>query len=73
MRTVKNYTENGGDKTVIGGELSIETGGKMTAGGTQAVAIADHADPGTATSVDIATKQNAILAALRGVGIIADA
>ena len=30
MATVKNYTEQGGDKTVIGGEIVIE--GKITVG-----------------------------------------
>jgi hypothetical protein len=71
LRTTKNYNENGGDVTVIGGELKISDGAKITNDGTQAAAIGDHADPGTATAADIATKQNAILAALRGVGIIA--
>lgn len=36
-----------------------------------AAAIASHADPGTATTTEIATKQNAILAALRRARIIA--
>jgi hypothetical protein len=70
MYNTKNYTEQGGDKSVVGGELEIKTGGKITANGTQAAAIADHVDPATATSTDIATKQNQILAALRGAGII---
>lgn len=70
MRTAQNYNENGGDVTVIGGELNVAAGGKITAAGTQAAAIADHANPATATAADIATKQNAVLAALRGVGII---
>lgn len=67
----KNYQEQGGEKWAIGGELNILPGGKVTADGTQASAIADHVDPATATSTDIATKQNQILAALRGAGIIA--
>jgi glutamate-1-semialdehyde aminotransferase len=71
MEVTKNYNELGGAKTVIGGELDIVTGGKITANGVQAAAIASHADPATATSTDIATKQNQILAALRGAGIIA--
>ncbi|MFT9498250.1 hypothetical protein [Anaerosolibacter sp.] len=37
---------------------------------TPASAIANHADPATATSTEIATKQNAILAALRAANII---
>lgn len=46
-------------------------GGKITNDGEQAAAITDHADPATATTAEIAAKQNEILAALRGVGIIA--
>lgn len=52
------------------GELNIN-GGTITSAGTQAAAIDDHVDPATATTEEVATKQNTILAALRGVGIIA--
>lgn len=52
-------------------ELNIVPGGKITDDGKQAAAIANHADTATATATQIAIKQNAILAALRGVGIIA--
>ena len=30
MSNVKNYTEQGGEKTVIGGSLEIASGGKLT-------------------------------------------
>lgn len=65
--------KQGGDEQVVanGGVINFEAGGKQVAAGTQAAAIDDHADVGTATTAQIATKQNAILAALRGVGIIA--
>lgn len=43
MSNVVNYTEQGGAKTVIGGELQIASGGSITAAGTQAAAIADIA------------------------------
>lgn len=52
-------------------ELNITPNGKITKDGKQAPAIANHADPATATAAAIATKQNEILNALRGVGIIA--
>lgn len=52
-------------------ELNIVPSGKITEDGKQAAAIANHADTATATAPQIATKQNEILAALRGVGIIA--
>lgn len=68
-----NYEQQGGDVWVVGGDLNvvsggdldIKTGGKIKANGTQASAIAD------AVGGDEVAKINAILAALRGVGIIA--
>lgn len=68
MSNVKNYIEQGGEKTVIGGELNIASGGKITAAGTQANHIADIANDANGTV--IATAVNAILAALEGVGIL---
>lgn len=38
----------------------------------QAAAVADIADPGTATAEDIATKVNELLAALRAAGTLAE-
>lgn len=66
----KNYKEQGGEKTVIGGEMQVESGAKITAAGTQAATIADLTD--TASGAEIATAVNAIIAALKGVGIIAE-
>lgn len=65
----KNYTEQGGEITAIGGELKIEAGGKITANGTQAITIADIATGATGTQISVAV--NAIIAALKGAGIIA--
>jgi len=78
---VKNYTEQGGAKTVIGDELSIASGGKITAAGTQANHIADGKVDYTTGDLDIEAeiiaafnttngKINAILAALEGAGIL---
>lgn len=64
----KNYVEQGGDVTVIGGELNVATGGKITKAGTQASHIADIGNEATGTQ--IATAVNAILKALEGVGIL---
>jgi hypothetical protein len=52
--------------------VHLTPGSKITADGEQAAAIADHADPATATVADVATKQNQILAVLRGLGMIAE-
>ena len=68
MSNVKNYIEQGGEKTVIGGELNIAAGGKISKAGTQANHIADIT--GTASGAEIAAAVNAILKALEGVGII---
>lgn len=60
----------GGDRL----EVDATNGGKITPGnGTQASAIADVATAGSATAAANATAINSILAALRGVGIIAAA
>lgn len=92
----KVYHEQGGDALVVasGGSIRVESGGTITAAGTQASAITDLTDStgGTANSTlaavgvtntgdrsadinnnfaDLAAKVNAILAALRGAGIIA--
>ncbi len=64
----KNYVEQGGDVTVVGGELNVAAGGKISKAGTQANHIADITNDATGTQ--IATAVNAILAALEGVGIL---
>jgi hypothetical protein len=51
--------------------IDLTPGSKITKNGKQSAAIANHSNPATATATEIATKQNAILAALRNVGIIA--
>ena len=56
---------NGGD------DLRVNSGGKITAAGTQAAHIANVATAGSATAAGNATAINSILAALRGVGILA--
>ena len=64
----KNYIEQGGDVTVIGGELNVAAGGKITKAGTQANHIADITD--TASGPEIATAVTGVVAALEGVGIL---
>ena len=59
----KVYMKQGGD------ELVVNAGGKITAAGTQASAIADLT--AVADSAAIIAAVNAILAALEGVGILA--
>lgn len=61
MRTAKNYTENGGDKTVIGGELEIAADATLTvkAGATVAgIVSAAVVDGLTSTSSTDALSAN---------------
>lgn len=80
----KVYTKQGGDELVIasGGILNIETGGILKSNGTQASAITDASEAHDLNSTFSDTEAeaaldalggtvNEILAALRGVGIIA--
>ena len=75
MANVKVHKPQGGDVLTVesGGEIRINSGGTITDDGTQASAIADITVTGTYADddSDIETAVNSILAALRGVGIIA--
>ena len=66
-RVTKNYTENGGDKTVIGGTLEIKAGADVT-GLPKGAAVADSV---ATTVAGLVTDHNALLASLRTAGIIA--
>lgn len=81
MANVKNYTEQGGAKTVIGGTLDIASGGVVSGAGTQANHIADaktdydtgdlDAEAEIIAAVNATnTTINSILAALEAVGIL---
>ena len=59
----KNYVEQGGDVTVIGGELNVAAGWKISKAGTQADHIADVAVTATLTGVDTGTDMTAAQAA----------
>lgn len=69
----KVHIEQGGDTLTVeaGGAINFQSGAKLLAGGAQAVAIADVETGGSATAAANAVAINAILAALRGAGIIA--
>lgn len=67
MNNVKNYTEQGGEKTVIGGTLEITADGQVT--GLPAAAFQANS-----TAVDVAelvTDFNALLAKLIAAGLMA--
>lgn len=63
----KNYTEQGGDKTVIGGTLEIKQGASVTG-----LPIAENQADSTATDVaGLVTDFNALLAKLKTAGLMA--
>lgn len=81
MANVKNYTEQGGEKTVIGGTLEFAEdaevkglpGATATAkGGVKLAAKVDAVVPAGQTATDCETKVNAILTALKNAGIMAN-
>jgi hypothetical protein len=65
------YMKQGADELVVasGGEINVESGGKITAAGTQASAIANATGATYGTGVE--AKINSIIVALEGVGVLA--
>jgi len=62
----KNYTEQGGEKTVIGGTLEIKEGAVVTG-----LPILDNQAASTAATVeDLVTDFNALLTKLKTVGLM---
>lgn len=66
----KNYTEQGGEKTVIGGEIAVTAEGKFTFDGTEIKPAALQAES-TATEVaELVTDFNALLLKLKTAGLM---
>ena len=66
MSNVKNYTEQGGEKTVIGGSLIIEEGATV-----EGLPSADaQADSVASTIAALVIDFNALLAKLRAAGLL---
>lgn len=64
----KNYTEQGGDKTVIGGTLEIKQGASVTG-----LPVAENQAASTATDVaGLVMDFNALLAKLKAAGLMAN-
>jgi hypothetical protein len=70
MSNVKNYTEQGGDKTVIGGTLEITVGGKLTFDGAELKPAETQADSTATTIADLKGDFNALLAKLKTAGVM---
>ena len=71
MSNVKNYTEQGGERTVIGGELDISAGGKLKIGGSELSIIPYQANSTATETADLVSDFNALLAKLRAAGLMA--
>ena len=62
----KNYTEQGGDKTIIGGTLEIKQGASVTG-----LPVAENQANSTATDVTgLVTDFNALLTKLKAAGLM---
>ncbi len=75
----KNYTEQGGDKTVIGGEILIASGGTLTLDpaatltGLPSATVtpaSSQADSTAVTLEDLVTDFNSLLSRLRTAGFL---
>ena len=66
----KNYTEQGGEKTVIGGTLEFGAGAEVVNFPLQALKVSSLADD--ASAADTLAKVNEILDALEASGLMAD-
>ncbi|MGE5390901.1 MAG: head fiber protein [Deltaproteobacteria bacterium] len=71
MSNVKNYTEQGGERTVIGGELGITSDGKLTFAGVEIQPAAYQANSTASDVAGLVTDFNALLAKLKTAGIMA--
>jgi len=70
MSNVKNYHEQGGEKWVVGGELEIGSGGKLTFQGKELKPAASQGDS-EATTVDTLKEDfNDLLAKLKAAGLM---
>ena len=70
MSNVKNYTEQGGEKTVIDGSLDIVESGKLLFNGTEAKPAVNQADSTAADVASLVTDFNALLAKLKAAGLM---
>jgi hypothetical protein len=66
----KNYTQQGGDKTVIGGELEITAEGKLTFNGTELKPATLQEDSTAVDAAALVTDFNSLLAKLKAAGLM---
>lgn len=71
MYDVKNYMDKNGNRTVIGGELAIQTPGKLTRDGVEIKLMPDQVNSVAADVPTVVADFNALLAKLRAAGLMA--
>lgn len=71
MSHVVNYTEQGGEKTVIGGEIHITSEGKLSFGGVEVKPSTLQADSTAADVAGLVADFNALLSKLKAAGLMA--
>jgi hypothetical protein len=67
----KNYTEQGGEKTVIGGTLEIKEGASVTGLPSQFTPAETQSDSTATTIAGLVVDFNALLAKLKAAGLMA--
>ncbi|MFA9398833.1 MAG: Head fiber protein [Clostridiaceae bacterium] len=66
----KNYTEQGGERTVIGGELDITGDGKLKFDGNEVSQAASQIDSVATDAAGLVSDFNALLAKLKASGLM---
>lgn len=70
MSNIKNYTEQGGDRTVISGELVITEDGRLFFNETELKPAELQADSTASTIAGLVVDFNALLAKLKAAGLM---
>jgi len=70
MNGIKNYTEQGGEKTVIGGTLEITAEGRLTFDGVWLKPVETQPDSTASTIADLKSDFNSLLSKLKAAGIM---
>ena len=70
MSNIKNYTEQGGEKTVIGGTLEVTSDGKLIFGEGELKSAEAQEDSVATTIADLKTDFNELLEKLRTAGLM---
>ena len=72
LSNVKNYNEQGGHRTVIGGELEILPTGKLIIDGSEIKSLAHQNDSAALDLADLVLDFNALLLKLKNAGLMKD-